>query len=117
MARIQDLHTHPPKVKYSEQIVLSGYWFSLTHTLSHSCYCGLLSLLVYSGLSGPAHPPKVKYSLKQFIVCIKNVYLSVEKPEGRKRRERETEEVENIKRLRTTPVPSTSSRKESGVSL
>ena len=42
--------------------------------LSHSCYCGLLSLLVYSGLSGPAHPPKEKYSLKAVIVAC-SVYL------------------------------------------
>ena len=31
---------------------------------SQSCYCGLLSVLIYGGLSGPAHPPKEKYSLK-----------------------------------------------------
>ena len=42
--------------------------------LSHSFYCGLLSLLVYSGLSGPAHPPKEKYSLKAVIVAC-SVYL------------------------------------------
>ena len=33
------------------------------------CYCGLLSLLIYSGLSGPAHPPKEKYSLTAIIVA------------------------------------------------
>ena len=38
--------------------------------LSHSCYCGLLSLLVYSGLSGPAHPPKEKYSLSQLLLWL-----------------------------------------------
>ena len=38
--------------------------------LSHSCYCGLLSLLVYSGLPGPAHPPKVKYSLSQLLLWL-----------------------------------------------
>ena len=45
--------------------------FQDQHTLpseifSHSCYCGLL---VYGGLSGPAHPPKVKYSLTAVIVA------------------------------------------------
>ena len=44
--------------------------------LSHSCYCGLLSLLVCIGLSRPAQPPKVKYSslcycsLFSLLVCI-----------------------------------------------
>ena len=38
--------------------------------LCHSCYCGLLSLLVYSGLSGPAHPPKEKYSLSQLLLWL-----------------------------------------------
>ena len=38
--------------------------------LSHSCYCGLLSLLVYSGLSGPAHPPKEKYSLSKLLLWL-----------------------------------------------
>ena len=38
--------------------------------LSHSCYCGLLSLLVYSGLPGPAHPPKEKYSLSQLLLWL-----------------------------------------------
>ena len=38
--------------------------------LSHSCYCGLLSLLIYSGLSGPAHPPKEKYSLSQLLLWL-----------------------------------------------
>ena len=35
---------------------------------SQSCYCDLFSLLIYSGLSGPVHPPKLKYSLKVVIV-------------------------------------------------
>ena len=38
---------------------------------SQSCYCGLL---VWSFLSGPAHPPKEKYSLKAVIVAC-SVYL------------------------------------------
>ena len=38
---------------------------------SQSCYCGLL---VWSFLSGPAHPPKKKYSLKAVIVAC-SVYL------------------------------------------
>ena len=41
--------------------------------LSHSCYCGLLSLLIYSGLSGPAHHPRnevvVWFSLHRVKVC------------------------------------------------
>ena len=42
--------------------------------LSHSCYCGLLSLLVY-GLSGPAHPPKEKYSSLTAVIVACSVYL------------------------------------------
>ena len=49
----QDLHTLPKR-----------------NILSHSCYCGLLSLLVYSGLSGPAHPPKEKYSVSQLLLWL-----------------------------------------------
>ena len=72
---------HTPKVKYSLSKLL--LWLALSarisqdqHTLpkrnilSHSCYCGLLSLLVYSGLSGPAHPPKEKYSLSQLLLWL-----------------------------------------------
>ena len=53
-----------------------GVSFQDQHTLpkrnilSHSCYCGLLSLLVYSFLSGPAHPPKEKYSLSQLLLWL-----------------------------------------------
>ena len=38
--------------------------------LSHSCYCGLLSLLVCIGLSRPAHTPKVKYSLSKLLLWL-----------------------------------------------
>ena len=68
---------HPLKVKYSFKAVIVAcrlssytvayqdqYTLPKRNILSPSHYCGLLSLLVYSGLSGPAHPPKVKYSLK-----------------------------------------------------
>ena len=68
---------HPLKVKYSLKAVIvacslcsytlvyqNQYTLPKRNILSPSHYCGLLSLLVYSGLSGPAHPPKVKYSLK-----------------------------------------------------
>ena len=71
---------HPPKEKYSLKAVIVacsyGVSFQDQHTLpkrnilSHSCYCGLLSLLVYSGLSGPAHPPKEKYSLSQLLLWL-----------------------------------------------
>ena len=39
---------------------------SQSEIFSQNCYCGLL---VWSFLSGPAHPPKVKYSLKTVIVA------------------------------------------------
>ena len=46
------------------------YTLPKRNILSHSCYCGLLSLFVYSGLPGPAHPPKVKYSLSQLLLWL-----------------------------------------------
>ena len=77
---------HTPKVKYSLSKLL--LWLALSARIqwpfrtstpsqreiffltAQSCYCGLLSLLVYSGLSGPAHPPKEKYSLSQLLLWL-----------------------------------------------
>ena len=78
---LQDQHTLPKRNILSHSCycgllsLLVFLAFQDQHTLpkrnilSHSCYCGLLSLLVYSGLPGPAHPPKEKYSLKAVIVA------------------------------------------------
>ena len=72
---------HPPKGKYSLKAVIVACClcsnilpFQDQHTLPKrnifsSCYCGLLSFLIYSGLSGPAHPPKEKYSLTAVILA------------------------------------------------
>ena len=66
---------HSPKVKYSLTAVilvcLYGISFqtstpSQNEILSQSCYC---FLFVWSFLSGPAHPVKVKYTLKSVIVA------------------------------------------------
>ena len=80
----QDQHTLPKRNILSKLLLwlalcicISGpaqREYSLRNILSHSCYCDLLSLLIYSGLSGPAHPPKEKYSLKAVIVAC-SVYL------------------------------------------
>ena len=69
--------SHPPKEKYSLTAVIVAcslcsymvafqdqYTLPKRNILSKNCYCGLLSLLIYIGLSGPALPPKVKYSFK-----------------------------------------------------
>ena len=76
----QDQHTLPKRNILSHSCycgLLCVFVFQDQHTLpkrnilSHSCYCGLL---VWSFLSGPAHPPKEKYSLKAVIVAC-SVYL------------------------------------------
>ena len=92
---------HPPKVKYSLKaifvvsvercycgllsLLVCVYWPARTSTPSQSeifsqaviAACSLCSY-VCIGLPGPAHPPKVKYSLKAiFVVSVERCYCGL----------------------------------------
>ena len=51
-------------MKYSEQLVVSGYWFSLNVVLFRVHKVQVLVRFNIVFIPGPAHPPKVKYSEK-----------------------------------------------------
>ena len=75
----QDQHTLPKRNILSKLLLWPAHMEfplrtstpSQREIFSQRCYCGLL---VWSFLSGPAHPPKEKYSLKAVIVAC-SVYL------------------------------------------